>query len=209
MQEIQRKYAITEKVGRIIDRILADITDETKEEWVRRDCRYNNLGVDLRKAKKKNKLTSVAIIERQMEAQRHNVLLEHAEEIVKAILCNRRLGFYLDDEDKERYENLTALFFLLYDALDTALNDMTGFVNSLGIQGQFQISKAIEAARNDIALFHKEATCFSGTPFEEIILDDSDRVYNYALQRIPVLFRKLQRKYDSEILKKQKAQKKK
>lgn len=181
------------KLNRIIQRVMSEMTDEEKEQLLQQDGKFRNLTIDHKKALEKGKAFSATIIERQIKARISEILMEKSAEIIYRLISNGEIMRYLDDEDQRTMLAYRIRTMMLLDAVDSSFKDMSATLHSVGIDGDLIVSEEIQKARESIDRYIKFNTNGVDEELRTLMLEDADRVYDFAGKRVPVLNRKVER----------------
>lgn len=181
------------KVEAIIEKVQKSIPEEEKAKALSQDSQLNNLYIDLDKAKKDMRMTSVAIINRQIECRAKEILILQAEEKICKLICSGEIVKFVAKEDYDNLYKARMRVLLIYDLLDGALHDLHGAIASSGLVGEVDLLQVLLKSRKDIQQWcDKEMKQFDEKN-RSILVDEMDRINTYVnKERIPVLYRKIQ-----------------
>lgn len=181
------------KLNDIIRRVMAEVTPEEREQMLQQDGKFRNMLIDHKKALEKGKAFSATIIERQLSARVEEILMEKASDIIYNLIKNGEIMRYLDDEDQRTMLAYRIRTIMLLDAVDSSFKDMSDVLHSVGIDGDLIVSEEIQKARESIDRYIKFNTNGVDEELRTLMLEDADRVYEFAGKRVPVLNRKVER----------------
>lgn len=192
-QQCPTLTAEDEKAQKILTNIQNSIPSEEQAQWLHDDNKIHNLMIDLNKAQKEKRFTSIAVINRQLEARGKEVLLEKAFELMQKHVVTGDIVKFMDADDAERFASARGKIFLCMDTLDSLLNDLTSTIRSCGMFGEVKMLESLVKARDEIQMWCDATTRHNDEVVKQLILDESDRVYEYICDRMPVLLRKCNR----------------
>lgn len=181
------------KLNDIIRRVMAEVTPEQREQMLLQDGKFRNMLIDHKKYLEKGKALSASIVERQLAARVEEILTEKASDMIHSLISNGKIVQYLDKEDQRAMIARRIRTMMLLDAVDSSFKDMSSVLHRVGIDGELVVSEEIQKARESIDRYINFNTSGTDEDVKKLMLEDADRVYDYAGNRVEVLNRKKER----------------
>lgn len=181
------------KFMRLAGKIIDDINPQYKLTLLESDKRMRQLMDQKKAALKEQKFLKVQIIERQLMSRAMEIECDVASRRLHELCEKGGIEAYLDKEDHDRMEALTAMAYIMLDALDSVCIDIFALYDSYSLAPEeLYIQRFSHEFREHIAKWMAR-TNVSGTPYEEPVRQEGDRLYIAVQQRQEVLFRKIDR----------------
>lgn len=184
---------IDPRLQRIADRAQEAISPDSWRAVLDHDKILNKYITDREAAKNNRQYLRVQILTNMIEARRSELRTQAVLEILPLAIANGEIIKFLDEDDRAKLLHMRFLMSLVYDMIDSVLNDYSGFFNEIGITGDLKLHNDVLRAREVIDGWQGENTCFKGTNFEEVILEEMDRLMSHLQERSVVLLRKIER----------------